>query len=82
MILDFTCSAGDIGVSSTSGALKCYDNTGTPISGAVVTGKAVTVTAAPTSTPEAQFADGVTLGWGVVLAMVMAYAIHLLRRGL
>jgi len=32
--------------------------------------------------PEASFSDGVILGWGVVAAMVAAYAVHLLRRSL
>lgn len=28
------------------------------------------------------FFDGLTLGWGVVLAMALAYAVHIMRRGL
>lgn len=36
---------------------------------------------APCDTAE-KFKDGQTLGWGVVAAMVAAFAIHILRRGL
>lgn len=32
--------------------------------------------------PTSQTADGIAIGWMVVTAMVMAYGVHLLRRGL
>lgn len=30
--------------------------------------------------PSAQFADGVTVGWGIVTAMVLAYSVRLLQK--
>lgn len=36
----------------------------------------------PTCDTAEKFKDGQTLGWGVVAAMVAAFAIHILRRGL
>lgn len=35
-----------------------------------------------TNDPSTQFSDGMILGWGVVTAMVAAYAVTLLRRAL
>lgn len=42
----------------------------------------VTVSATATTSPEAAFSDGLVLGWGVVAAMVAAYAVTMLRRAL
>jgi len=36
----------------------------------------------PSCDTEASFQDGMALGWGVVAAMVAAYAVHLVRRAL
>jgi len=86
MIMDFICNNGTtpgIFTNPSTGlqTFKCFDAVGEPVVG-IVQMKSVTVTAAPLGTPEDQFTDGLTLGWGVVAAMVAAYAIHLLRRGL
>lgn len=82
MIISFNCSQGSVAVSAVSGALKCVDSNGTAITGVPVTAMAVTVSPTATTSPEAAFSDGLVLGWGVVAAMVAAYAITILRRAL
>lgn len=73
MIYSFDCSAGT--VTFTSGVFGCSDPSGsisaTPVAYAI-----------DTTDPVSHFSDGMALGWGVVAAMVGAYAIHLLRRAL
>lgn len=86
MIYDFVCSVSGAEVwpmvNQASGEyrLKCSMPDGT--FGGILTLKPVTVSAAPTATPGAEFTDGAVLGWGVVAAMVAAWGITVLRRGI
>lgn len=73
MIYSLDCTAGT--VIFTGGVFDCSDPAGT------ITAMPVAY-AIDTTDPLTGFSDGMTLGWGVVAAMAVAYAIHLMRRAL
>ena len=81
MLYSFSCSQGTVGLSSVSGAFKCYDSTNTVISGVPVTLQPVSLQ--PESIDaQSNFTDGATLGWGVAAAMAAAWAVVHLRKAL
>ncbi|WP_310446129.1 hypothetical protein [Thiobacillus sp.] len=63
-----------------SSRVYCYDETGAFL-GYFPEAVAVTSIQQQANTTDS-FNDGLSLGWGVVAAMALAYGIHLLRRAL
>jgi hypothetical protein len=74
MIYSLTCQATATVTSSGDGLVKCSDGTNPTFSAVAY--------AIDNTDPETGFSDGAVLGSGVVLAMVLAYGVHLLRRSL
>lgn len=78
MLYSFQCPSGSALNVSAAGVVQCFDGTNYASVSAVVP-----VSIQPANfDPEESFSDGMSLGWGVAAAMVAAWAIVHLRRGL
>lgn len=78
MLYSFTCPTGSMLDVSPAGAVQCFD--GSTYS-AVQAATAVSLQPVGVD-PQTSFTDGMTLGWGVASAVVAAWAIVHLRKGL
>jgi len=88
MLINLDCSSGVPGIQlqvvngTNYYRLACVDSSGSLLAGANTMTSSPVSMAIETSDPVTGFTDGATLGWGVVAAMAMAWAITHLRRAL